>query len=142
MVSVFYMYVQNLMCFFLFFIKFRRRKWFALRFCALVALGAGVLSVLGPMIHGSTLQIITYYLIEFCLLIGIFHASFQTSLGQALYCASAGRATQHLIYHVLRLIRLRVELFVWMPLGRWGELLESVVFYLPFCLVIYLIFGR
>ena len=50
MVSAFYMYVQNLMCFSLFFIKFPRRKYFALRFCGLVALGAGVLSVLGPKI--------------------------------------------------------------------------------------------
>lgn len=142
MVSAFYMYVQNLMCFSLFFIKFPRRKYFVLRFCTLVALGLGALFVLGPMIHGSNLQVITYYLIEFCMLMGIFHASFQTSLGQTLYCASAGRATQHLIYHVLRILRLRVDLFWWVPSGQWGELLESVVSYLPFCLIIYLIFGR
>ena len=65
MVSAFYMYVQNLMCFSLFFIKFPRRKYFVLRFCGLVALGLGALFVLGPMIHGSNLQVITYYLIEF-----------------------------------------------------------------------------
>ena len=142
MISALVMYFQNLICFFPFFIKFPRKKFFLLRFLPLSLIGAGIMATLGPMIYGTILEKLTYFLIEFSILMVIFHGTFLTSWGQVLYCASAGRAAQHLTYQILRLIRLKFRLFTWMPSGLWGELLEAAILYLPFCLIIYILFAR
>ena len=135
-------YVQNLMCCILFFINFPRRPHFVLRFSAAVCLGAAGVCLVGPLLAASDLLVFIYYLFEFCMLMGIFHVSFQTSWEQTLGWASAGRATQHLIYHVLQLISLRFDPTAYLE-ARFGlYFVGALLSYLPFCLIIYLAFSR
>ena len=94
-------YVENLMCFSLFFMNFPRKKYFPIRFIASMGLGAVGVCLIGQLLSVSNLLIFIYYLIEFCMLMVLFHFCFEISWEQALGCASAGRATQHLIYQIL-----------------------------------------
>lgn len=142
MIGLVWVYLENLLCFLMYFMRFPRRKLFPLRFFPAAALLGWVLYLITPTLYRTNLLVIVYYLIEFTALMAVLHFSFRTSWWQALYCASAGRATQHLIYQLLRLIGLRFDISRIMPPGLWGEFLEEVVLYLPFCLVFYLIFAR
>lgn len=135
--------LQNLMCMALFFCGFPRRSRFAARFTGLLALAVGVVYLLRGLLELDKLLVFLYYLIEFGVLMVLFHFCFQTSWEQALYSASAGRAAQHLIYSVLNLVGLRVvELSAWQYQGGWLTVLGSVLLYLPFCLAIYFLFAR
>ena len=135
--------LQNMMCFTPFFLRFPRRTPFAARFAALSALSAGALYLLSGLLNQGKLLVFLYYLIEFGILMVLFHFCFQTSWEQALYSASAGRAAQHLIYSMLNLIGLRIaDLSAWQYDSGWLELLGTIPLYLPFCLVIYFLFSR
>ena len=98
MEEFFLTYVENLMCCILFFANFPRRKHFPAYFLSLAVLAGGVLSVVGHVLSISNFLVFIYYLLEFCVLLVIFHFCFRSSWEQVLCCVSAGRATQHLIY--------------------------------------------
>lgn len=137
------MFLQNLICSTLFFLRFPRRTHFAVRFSALSALSAGLLYLISGLLDQGKLLVFLYYLIEFAMLLVLFHLCFQTDLEQALYTTSAGRAAQHLIYSVLNLIYLRMTgLASWQSSAGWLELLSTALLYFPFCLVFYLLFSR
>ena len=108
-------YVENLMCFSLFFMNFPRKKYFPIRFIASMCLGAVGVCLIGQLLSVSNLLIFIYYLIEFCMLMVLFHFCFEISWEQALGCASAGRATQHLIYQILQLIALKFNPSAYLP---------------------------
>lgn len=142
-------FCQNLMCFALFFFGYQRRTHFAARFIPLSALCAWLLySINGllqlPLLGLSTqLTMLIYFLLEFAILLALFHFCFQVGWEQALYSASAGRATQHLIYSLLRLIQLKTGyLLSWLPSGTLPTFLRNIILYLPSCLVVYVLFAR
>lgn len=137
------MFLQNLICSALFFLRFPRRSHFAVRFVAFSALSAGLLYLISGLLDQGKLLVFTYYLIEFAILLVLFHFCFQTNWEQALYTTSTGRAAQHLIYSVLNLIFLKMTgLASWQYPGKWLELLGTALLYLPFCLVIYVLISR
>lgn len=139
----FAMLLQNLICFTLFFLGFPRRSHFAARFLALCVPTAGLLYCISGLLNQGKLSTLTYFLVEFGLLLVLFHLCFQTSWEQALYSASAGRATQHLIYSLLNLIRLRVSFLIeWQPENVFLSFVVSALSWLPFCLIIYLLLAR
>ena len=135
-------YIENLMCCSLFFLNFPQRRHFAARFFPLAVLAAGALSLVSQLLSVSTLLVFVYYLIEFCVLLLLFHFCFQTSWEQALCCASAGRATQHLIYQVLQLFGLWIDTSAYLAADSWGYFLGALLSYVPFCLVAYLVYAR
>lgn len=132
------------MCMALFFCGYPRRTHFAARLSSLLVLSAGALYVIRDLLELEKLPVFLYYLVEFGILMVLFHSCFQTSWEQALYGASAGRAAQHLIYSVLNLVGLRVAgLSTWQYNGGvWLALLGTVPLYLPFCLAVYFLFAR
>ena len=113
-------YIENLMCCILFFANFPRRKHFPACFLSLAALAGGVLSVIGHVLSVSSFLVFIYYLLEFCVLLVLFHFCFQTSWEQVLCCVSAGRAAQHLIYQILQLIGLGIDPSAYVPVNSWG----------------------
>lgn len=136
-------FLQNLMCVSLFFCGYPRRTRFAVRFTALLVLSTGVLYLASGLLDQGKLLVFLYYLIEFFILMALFHACFKTNWEQALYSASAGRAAQHLIYSLLNLLGLQItDLSTWQRKSGWLELLGSVPLYLPFCLAVYFLFAR
>lgn len=135
-------YVENLMCFFLFFVNFPRKKHFLLRFILSVGLGAAGVCLVGQLLAVSSLLVFIYYLIEFCMLMALFHFCFETSWEQALSCASAGRATQHLIYQILQLIALKFDPSAYLPSDSFLYFMGALLTYLPFCLVVYLVIPK
>ena len=135
-------YIENLMCFSLFFVNFSRKKHFTARFITSVGLGAGGVCLIGRLLSVSNLLVFVYYLLEFCMLLAIFYFCFQTSWEQALGCASAGRATQHLIYQILQIIGLRFDPSAYLDPNSWVYFAGALLSYLPFCLAVYLIFSR
>lgn len=135
-------YIENLMCFSLFFVNFSRKKHFTARFITSVGLGAGGVCLIGRLLSVSNLLVFVYYLLEFCMLLAIFHFCFQTGWEQALGCASAGRATQHLIYQILQIIGLRFDPSAYLDPNSWMYFAGALLSYLPFCLAVYLIFSR
>ncbi|MEQ2443110.1 ATP-binding protein [Pseudoflavonifractor sp. CLA-AP-H29] len=112
------------------------------RFLAALALGAGGVLLIGRLLYASSLLVFIYYLIEFCMLMVIFHFCFQTSWEQALCCASAGRATQHLIYQILQLISLSFDPADYLASDSAAYFLGALLSYLPFCAVVYVALGR
>ena len=135
-------YVENLMCFFLFFVNFPRKKYFPLRFILSIGLGAAGVCLIGQLLAVSSLLVFIYYLIEFCMLMALFHFCFEISWEQALGCASAGRATQHLIYQILQLIALKFNPSAYLPSDSFLYFTGALLTYLPFCLIAYLAFSR
>lgn len=138
----FLVYLENLMCFSLFFLNFSRRQHFAARFLGALVLGAGGVFLIGHLLYASSVLVFVYYLIEFCMLLVIFHFCFQTSWVQALCCASAGRATQHMIYQLLQLVSLEFDPSRYVSTDSFAYFLGALLSYLPFCAVIYLALGR
>lgn len=138
----FLVYLENLMCFSLFFLNFSRRQHFAARFLGALVLGAGGVFLIGHLLYASSVLVFVYYLIEFCMLLVIFHFCFQTSWAQALCCASAGRATQHMIYQLLQLVSLEFDPSRYVSTDSFAYFLGALLSYLPFCAVIYLALGR
>lgn len=137
MIYVLSIYLENLMCFSLFFFNFPRRNLFAVRFFPLAVVSLFVLRPFSEMFPLTTPLAFIYFLIEFCILTAVFHFSFEISWEQALYTASAGRATQHLIYSIGNLLGLILDPLVWLP-----DPLRSLLFYLPPCLLTYFAFSR
>ena len=135
-------YVENLMCFSLFFMNFPRKKYFPIRFIASMGLGAVGVCLIGQLLSVSNLLIFIYYLIEFCMLMVLFHFCFEISWEQVLGCASAGRATQHLIYQILQLIALKFNPSAYLPSDSFLYFTGALLTYLPFCLIAYLAFSR
>lgn len=137
--------LENLMCFFLIFVNFPRRKFFVARFLPSIALTVCALCALNsffPM-TGPGPRAFTYFLMEFGILMALFHSCFEISWEQALYGACTGRATQHLIYSLLNLIALRTgRLLPHLTGGAWQEALRAVLLYLPFCVVFYFVFAK
>lgn len=135
-------YIENLMCCILFFANFPRRKHFPACFLSLAALAGGVLSVIGHVLSVSSFLVFIYYLLEFCVLLVLFHFCFQTSWEQVLCCVSAGRAAQHLIYQILQLIGLGIDPSAYVPVNSWGYIPGAILSYVPFCVAIYMLFAR
>ena len=141
--TVFGVCIENLLCFPLFFLGFPRRKFFAARFFPLTVLAVCALCLFSQTLPPTNLSVFLYYLVQFGVLTALFHFCFQTSWEQALYSASAGRATQHLISSVLNLVNLNAEdLFAWLPGGMWRYFLRTALFYAVFCPLIYFAFAR
>ena len=138
----FLVYIENLMCFSLFFLNFSRRQHFAARFLGTLALGTGGVFLIGRLLYASSVLVFIYYLMEFCMLLVIFHFCFQTSWEQALCCASAGRATQHIIYQILQLISLEFDPSRYLSASSPLYFLGALIAYLPFCAAVYLALGR
>ena len=138
----FQVYIENLMCFSLFFLNFSRRQHFTARFLGTLALGAGGVFLIGRLLYASSVLVFIYYLMEFCMLLVIFHFCFQTSWEQALCCASAGRATQHIIYQILQLISLEFDPSRYLSASSPLYFLGALIAYLPFCAAVYLALGR
>ena len=97
---------------------------------------------MGQLLAVSSLLVFIYYLIEFCMLMALFHFCFETSWEQALSCASAGRATQHLIYQILQLIALKFDPSAYLPSDSFLYFMGALLTYLPFCLVVYLVIPK
>ncbi len=135
-------YLQNVMCFLPFFINFPRKKQFAMRIIGALVLGMGVVHLISYSFYASGLLVFIYYVIEFCMLWGIFHFCFQTSVEQSLCCASAGRATQHLIYQVLQLIGLGLNPSAYLTPDSALYFLGALLSYVPFSVLMYLVVGR
>lgn len=136
-------FFQNLLCCTVFFLGFPRRRYFAARFAAFASLAAGLLYAISGPLCQTTLLTFVYFLIEFTILFLLFHFCFQTSWEQALYSASAGRATQHLTYSVLNLVWLKTgTLFSRQDSNLLPGLLRTTLEYLPFCLAFYFLFAR
>lgn len=142
MQEFFLVYLENLMCCTVFFINFPRRSHFPARMLPLAAVSAVGLTLLGRLLSFSDLLVFVYYLIEFCVLLLLFHFCFRTRWEQALCCASAGRATQHLIYQIQQLIGLWVDPSDWLDAGSWPYILGALLSYVPFCLCAYLLYAR
>ena len=141
--TVFGVCIENLLCFPLFFLGFPRRKFFAARFFSLTVLTVFALCLFSQVIPPTNLFLFMYYLVQFGTLTALFHFCFQTSWEQALYSASAGRATQHLVSSVMNLVNLRSSnLFAWMSGGLWRYFLRTAFFYLLLCSLIYFAFAR
>jgi hypothetical protein len=138
----FLVYLENLMCFFPFFIQFFRKPYFGLRFSLGALAMGGVVCLIGRPLSVSNFSIFIYYLIEFCLLMALFHFCFQISWEQALGCAGAGRATQHLIYQILQLVSLRLNPAAYLDPSSWLYFVGALLSYLPFCAVIWLVFSK
>lgn len=135
--------IENLLCFPLFFLGFPRRKLFVARFLLLTVLAVCALCMFSQVIPATNLFVFLYYLVQFGMLTALFHFCFQTSWEQALYSASAGRATQHLISSALNLVNLREgSLLAWPPGDIWRYFLREVLFYLLLCSAIYVVFAR
>lgn len=135
--------MENLLCFSLFFLGFPRRKFFAARFSSLAVLAVCALCAFSQVIPSTSLFVFLYYLVQFGALTALFHLCFQTSWEQALYSASAGRATQHLISSVLNLVNSEANsLLAWLPGDIWRYFLREILFYLLLCSVIYFVFAR
>lgn len=136
-------FFQNLLCCTAFFLGFPRRKHFVLRFISLAALGGWLLYSICEEMNQTKLLTFLYFLIEFSILLLLFHFCFQTSWEQALYSASAGRAVQHLVYSLLNLVWLKTaSLFSWWPSGIVWDLVRTIPLYLPPCLLVYFLFAR
>lgn len=135
-------YAENLMCFAMFFVNFPRRQHFAARFTSFTLLGACGAYVFDLVLPDTVPVVFVYYVGEFCALLLIFYYSFRISWGQALGCASAGRATQHLIYQILQLISLWYDPSESLSAHFWTYLFWAVLSYVPFCLASYLAFAR
>ena len=142
MEEFFLTYVENLMCCILFFANFPRRKHFPAYFLSLAVLAGGVLSVVGHVLSISNFLVFIYYLLEFCVLLVIFHFCFRSSWEQVLCCVSAGRATQHLIYQILQLIGLEIDPAAYVVVNSWGYILGALLTYVPFCVAAYVLFAR
>ena len=143
-------FFQNLMCCALFFRGYQRRAHFAVRAPLLSALCAWALYSINGLLRAPALglrhpQLIMfiYFLIEFAVVVVLFHSCFQIEWEQALYSASAGRAAQHLIYSALKLIQLKTGyLLGCLPSGVLGNIVRTFLLYLPFCVVVYFLFAR
>lgn len=140
-------FFENLMCGVLFFHSYQRRAHFAARFFLLSALSAWLLYSISGLLQIGLRQpqliLLIYFLLEFDILLVLFHSCFQIGWEQTLYSASAGRATQHLIYSALNLIQLKTGyLLAWLPSGILPTLLRNLLLYLPFCLAVYFFFAR
>ena len=143
-------FFQNLICWALFFHNYQRRTHFAIRFFPLCVLSGWLVYSVNWLLQSPVLglnqpQLIMffYFLSEFYILLVLFHSCFQIGWEQALYSASAGRATQHLIYSALKLIQLKTGyLLPWLPSGVLTSFLRNFLLYLPFCLVVYFGFAR
>lgn len=136
------MLCQNLMCCLIFFAGFPHRKHFALRFLLLTGASmAAMYAVSGLMAMSALLQTL-YYLIEMTVLTALFHFSFQVDWEQAFYSACAGRAVQHIIYQLLRIVALRVNLFWWLPSSMWASFVRELTLYPPVCLLAWFVFLR
>ena len=137
------MCMETLLCFSLFFIGFPRRTFFVIRFFPLTALTVCALCIFSQVIPTTNLFVFLYYLVHFAMLMALFHFCFQTSWEQALYSASAGRATQHLISSVLNLVNSEANgPAVWLPDDMWRYFLREIFFYMLFCSAIYFVFAR
>lgn len=135
--------IETLLCFSLFFIGFPRRTFFALRSLPLTVLTVCALCLFSQAIPPTNLFVFLYYLIHFGALTALFHFCFQTSWEQALYSASAGRATQHLISSVLNLVNSKtVDPLAGQSGSIWRYLFQAVLFYLVLCSAVYLVFAR
>lgn len=136
-------FFQNLLCCTVFFLGFPRRKHFAVRFLASSLPAAWLLYSISEVMCQTKFLTFLYFLIEFAALYVLFHFSFQTSWEQALYSASAGRATQHLIYSGLNLVLLKaIGMVSWWPSGLVWDFVRSLLLYLPPCLLFYFLFAR
>lgn len=137
------MCMETLLCFSLFFIGFPRRTFFVIRFFPLTALTVCALCIFSQVIPTTNFFVFLYYLVHFAMLMALFHFCFQTSWEQALYSASAGRATQHLISSVLSLVNSEANgPAVWLPDDMWRYFLREIFFYMLFCWAIYFVFAR
>lgn len=136
------MLCQNLICCLIFFVGFPRRKHFALRFALLTGVSLAVMYAVSILMAMSALFQTLYYLVEMVVLTALFHFSFQVNWEQSLYSACAGRAVQHIIYQVLRIVELKVDLFWWLPSSMWGSFAADLIPYPPVCLVAWFLFLR
>lgn len=142
MEDILLVYVENLICCYLFFVNLPRRSYFWPRFFISAGIVGGALCLAGQILSVSSFLVFIYYLLEFCLLLVLFRFCFETSWGQALCCASAGRAMQHLIYQILQLIRLRFDPSVYLASNSILYFVGALAAYIPFCLVVYLAVAR
>lgn len=136
------MLCQNLMCCLIFFAGFPRRKRFALRFLLLTGASLAAMYAVSVLMSRTALFQTLYYLIEIAVLTVLFHFSFQVDLEQALYSVCAGRAVQHIVYQLLRIVALKVDLFWWLPSARWASFIEELVVYPPICLAAWFLLLR
>lgn len=136
------MLCQNLMCSLIFFAGFPRRKHFVLRFLMLTGTAMAVMYAVSSLMGSTALLQTLYYLIEMAVLTALFHLSFQVGWEQTFYSACSGRAVQHIIYQLLRLVALKVDLFWWLPSGVVSYFVENLIPYPPVCLVVWFLFLR
>ena len=137
-------FFQNLMCFALFFCGYPRRTHFMARFLPLSALCAWLVYSIHELLQlpllglSSQLIMLLYFLTEFATLLALFRFCFQVGWEQALYSASAGRASQHLIYSALRLIQLKTGyLLSWLPSGTLSTLLRNILLYMLSVIILF-----
>ncbi len=142
MEEVLTVYIENLMGCAMFFLGWQKRRNCVAKFATLSVLLAFVLLGVDYFFPESRVLQFVYYVIEFAVLVLIFHTCFRADWEQTLYTVSAGRVTQHLVYQILRLIAVWVNPAEWEIYGSWQAFFGQILLYVPFYVIIYLGFAR
>lgn len=129
------------LCCLVFFWRFPRREHFAVRVAVPALLGAALMLAIDSIEVTNRLLIFLSFIVEFSVILAVFHSCFETDWEQALYSASAGWATEHLASQLFNLVAVSTNLSSWYPDGDVYLVILYIVEYVPVCAAAYFLFA-